>query len=158
MNFKFLIYYSIIFFFTGVNNTVFSQKNKTNIVIIYVDDLGFGDIGVNGAIGVETPYIDTLAKNGLILTDAHSSSATCTPSRYSLLTGSYAFRSNAAILEGDAPLIIDTKKETLPKMLQKAGYTTGVVGKWHLGLGKGKIDWNKRIPLGPKEVGFDYSF
>lgn len=158
MNFKYVMYYSIIFFLTGVNSTVFSQEDKPNIVIIYVDDLGFGDIGVNGAIGVKTPYIDTLAKNGLNLTDAHCSAATCTPSRYSLLTGSYAFRNNAAILEGDAPLIIDTKKETLPKMLQKAGYTTGVVGKWHLGLGEGKIDWNKRIPLGPKEVGFDYSF
>ena len=158
MNFKYLIYYSIIFFLLGVNNTTFSQDEKPNIVIIYVDDLGFGDIGVNGAIGVKTPYIDTLAKNGLNFTDAHCSAATCTPSRYSLLTGSYAFRNNAAILEGDAPLIIDTKKETLPKMLQKAGYTTGVVGKWHLGLGKGKIDWNKKIPLGPEEVGFDYSF
>ena len=138
--------------------SVFAQKQKPNIIIIYVDDLGFGDIGVNGAVGVETPHIDTLAKNGLNFTDAHCSSATCTPSRYSLLTGSYAFRNNAAILEGDAPLIIDTTKETMPAMLQKAGYKTGVVGKWHLGLGKGKIDWNKKIPLGPEEVGFDYSF
>ena len=135
-----------------------SQKVNPNIVIIYVDDLGFGDIGVNGAIGVKTPNIDRLAENGVNFTDAHCAAATCTPSRYSLLTGSYAFRNNAAILEGDAPLIIDPKKETLPKMLQKAGYTTGVVGKWHLGLGQGKIEWNKRIPLGPKEVGFDYSF
>jgi arylsulfatase A-like enzyme len=152
-------FFSIIFLFLlGVNSSVFSQKEKPNIVLIYVDDLGFGDIGVNGAIGVKTPNIDVLAKNGVNFTDAHCAAATCTPSRYALLTGSYAFRNNAAILEGDAPLIIDTKKETLPKMLQKAGYTTGVVGKWHLGLGKGKIDWNKRIPLGPKEVGFDYSF
>ena len=135
-----------------------AQKANPNIVIIYVDDLGYGDIGVNGAVGVETPHIDTLAKNGLNLTDAHCSSSTCTPSRYSLLTGSYAFRNNAAILEGDAPLIIDPNMETLPKMLQKAGYKTGVVGKWHLGLGKGKINWNEKIPLGPEEVGFDYSF
>ena len=135
-----------------------AQKINPNIVIIYVDDLGYGDIGVNGAIGVKTPHVDALAKNGLNFTDAHSSSSTCTPSRYSLLTGSYAFRNNAAILEGDAPLIIDTKKETLPAMLQKAGYKTGVVGKWHLGLGNGKVDWNKRISPGPKEVGFDYSF
>lgn len=135
-----------------------SQNNHPNIVIIYVDDLGYGDIGINGAIGVKTPHIDSLASNGLNFTDAHCSASTCTPSRYSLLTGSYAFRNNAAILEGDAPLIIDVNKETLPKMLQKVGYKTGVVGKWHLGLGAGKIDWNKRIPLGPKEVGFDYSF
>ena len=141
-----------------VNYLVSSQNLKPNIIIVYVDDLGYGDIGVNGAIGVKTPNVDELAKNGLNLIDAHSTSATCTPSRYSLLTGSYAFRNNAAILEGDAPLIIDTKKETLPAMLQKAGYITGVVGKWHLGLGKGKIDWNSTISPGPKEVGFDYSF
>ena len=139
-------------------NMLHAQKPNPNIVIIYVDDLGFGDIGVNGAIGVKTPNIDLLAENGLNFTDAHSSSATCTPSRYSLLTGSYAFRNNAAILEGDAPLVIDTNRETLPSMLQKAGYKTGVVGKWHLGLGNGKIDWNKRVTPGPKEVGFDYSF
>ncbi|GIZ09371.1 sulfatase-like hydrolase/transferase [Flavobacterium sp. UMI-01] len=135
-----------------------AQKGDPNIIIIYVDDLGYGDIGVNGAIGVKTPNVDYLANNGLNFTDAHSSASTCTPSRYSLLTGEYAFRNNAAILEGDAPLIIDTNKETLPALLQKAGYTTGVVGKWHLGLGRGKIDWNKRVSPGPKEVGFDYSF
>lgn len=93
-----------------VSCSVFSQNKKPNIVIFYVDDLGYGDIGANGAVGVKTPNVDELAKNGLNFTDAHSSSATCTPSRYSLLTGSYAFRNNAAILEGDAPLIIDTKK------------------------------------------------
>ncbi|WP_417859642.1 sulfatase family protein [Winogradskyella sediminis] len=144
--------------FLAVNSLVFAQQQKPNIVVIYVDDLGYGDIGVNGAVGVKTPHVDALAKNGLNFTDAHSSSATCTPSRYSLLTGSYAFRNNAAILEGDAPLIIDPNKETLPGMLQKAGYKTGVVGKWHLGLGRGKIDWNKKVPLGPEELGFDYSF
>lgn len=138
----------------------YGQKitDKPNIVLIYIDDLGYGDIGVNGAIGVETPNIDRLAQNGLNFTDAHSSASTCTPSRYSLLTGSYAFRKKAEILEGDAPLLIDTELRTLPDMLKDAGYKTGVVGKWHLGLGNGDVDWNARVAPGPAEVGFDYSF
>ena len=131
---------------------------KPNIIILYADDLGFGDIGVNGATGVETPNIDYLAKNGVNHTDAHCSAATCTPSRFSLLTGSYAFRNNAAVLPGDAPLIIDTSKGTLPSMLKAEGYSTGVIGKWHLGLGIGEVDWNTRIEPGPNEVGFDYSY
>ena len=135
-----------------------ADASKPNIVFIYTDDLGYGDIGIHGATGVQTPHIDKLAQDGLTFTDAHSSAATCTPSRYALLTGSYAFRRKAAILPGDAPLIIDPQKETMPSMLQKAGYKTAVVGKWHLGLGRGAVDWNKEITPGPAEVGFDYSF
>ena len=137
---------------------VCSQVKKPNIVLIYVDDLGYGDIGVNGAIGVKTPNVDKLAKNGINFTDAHATAATCTPSRYSLLTGQYAFRNKASIINGDAPLIIDTAMRTLPDMLKDAGYTTGVVGKWHLGLGDGNANWNDVVKPGPKEVGFDYSF
>lgn len=133
-------------------------QKKPNIVIIYADDLGYGDIGANGATGVKTPNIDQLAQNGVNFSDAHCSAATCTPSRFSLLTGSYAFRRNAAILPGDAPLLIDPEKGTLPSMLQKAGYKTAVVGKWHLGLGRGMVDWNKEIKPGAREVGFDYSY
>jgi arylsulfatase A-like enzyme len=142
----------------GLSITIYGQADRPNIIIIYVDDLGYGDIGVNGAIGVETPHIDKLAKNGLNFTDAHSSATTCTPSRYSLLTGRYAFRKKAHILSGDAPLLIETNRETLPKMLKRGGYKTAVVGKWHLGLGNGKINWNESIGYGPKEIGFDYSF
>lgn len=131
---------------------------KPNIVIIYADDLGFGDIGVNGAKGVKTPHIDLLASRGINFSDAHCTAATCTPSRYSLLTGSYAFRRDAEILDGDAPLIISENQGTLPKMLKRAGYTTGVVGKWHLGLGSGQVNWNERVSPGPAEIGFDYSF
>ncbi|QTE23694.1 sulfatase family protein [Polaribacter cellanae] len=133
-------------------------QQKPNIIIFYVDDLGYGDLSSYGAVGVSTPNVDKLAKNGIKYTDAHSSAATCTPSRYSLLTGQYAFRNNAHILPGDAPLLIDTKEATLSKMLKKAGYNTAVVGKWHLGLGNGETNWNEEIKPGPLEIGFDYSF
>lgn len=129
-----------------------------NIVIFYVDDLGYGDLGCYGAQGVATPNIDRLASRGIRFTDAHSTAATCTPSRFSLLTGQYAFRNQAAILPGDAPLLIEPNSYTLPAMLRKAGYKTGVVGKWHLGLGDGQIDWNAAVKPGPLEVGFDYGF
>ena len=137
---------------------VATAEDKPNIIIFYVDDLGYADVGCYGAKGVSTPNIDKLALEGVRFTDAHSSAATCTPSRYSLLTGNYAFRNNAAILPGDAPLLIDTAQLTLPKMLKNSGYRTAVVGKWHLGLGIGKVDWNKKVAPGPNEVGFDYSF
>lgn len=135
-----------------------SLREKPNIIIFYVDDLGFADLSSYGAKGVNTPNVDVLVKGGLKLTDAHSSAATCTPSRYSLLTGEYAFRNDAEILPGDAPLLIDTSKMTIPKMLGKAGYKSAVVGKWHLGLGNGNVDWNGTVSPGPLEIGFDYSF
>ncbi|HEX7367152.1 MAG TPA: arylsulfatase [Pelobium sp.] len=133
-------------------------QSKPNIIIIYADDLGYGDLSCYGATRVKTPNIDALAANGIKFTDAHCSASTCTPSRYALLTGSYAFRNNAAILPGDAPLIIDPKQETVPSMLKKAGYVTAAIGKWHLGMGNGTPNWNDSIAPGPLEVGFDYSF
>ena len=142
----------------SVNDENQIKQNKPNIVIIYVDDLGYADVGCYGAKGVETPNINRLAKNGIRFTDAHSPAATCTPSRYSLLTGEYAFRNNAKVLPGDAPLLINPEKPTIASMLKKAGYKTAVVGKWHLGLGSGKINWNEDIKPGPLEIGFDYSF
>ena len=129
-----------------------------NVIILYVDDLGYADIGSYGAMGVETPNIDILASQGIRFTDAHSTAATCTPSRYSLLTGRHGFRDNAEILPGDAPLLIRAGSNTLPSMFRRAGYKTGVVGKWHLGLGDGDINWNENISPGPLEIGFDYSF
>lgn len=137
-----------------LNNNI----NKPNIVIFYVDDLGYGDIGSYGAKGVKTPNIDELANNGIRFTDAHTTAATCTPSRYSLLTGEYAFRKNAQVLKGDAPLLISPEQPTLASMLKKSGYRTAVVGKWHLGLGNGDVNWNKAVKPGPLEIGFDYSF
>ncbi len=142
------------------NNTTTETTTKPNVVVFYVDDLGWGDVSSYGATQVSTPNIDKLANNGIRFTDGHSSSATCTPSRYSLLTGEYAFRKKARILKGDAPLLIGTNQPTLPKLLNKVGYKSAVVGKWHLGLGDGEtpLDWNGKVSPGPLEIGFDYSF
>ena len=130
-----------------------------NIVLIYADDLGYGDISANGATAVATPNIDRIAEEGVNFTSGYCTSATCTPSRFSMLTGRYAFRQQGTgILPGDAGLIIDTGKPTLASVMRQAGYRTGVVGKWHLGLGgEGGPDWNGAIKPGPNEVGFDFS-
>lgn len=131
-----------------------------NIVLIYADDLGYGDVSSYGATRVETPHIDRLAREGVRFTDAHSPSATCTPSRFAMLTGEYAWRRpGTSIARGDAPLIIPPDTTTLADILKAAGYATGVVGKWHLGLGPaGGADWNGEIAPGPLELGFDYAY
>ncbi|MDB2385572.1 sulfatase-like hydrolase/transferase, partial [Polaribacter sp.] len=135
-----------------------STKNP-NIVIIYMDDLGYGDVSAYGAKDLQTPNIDKLANGGVRFTDGHAASATCTPSRYTLLTGVYPWRNkDARILPGTAPLLIGSDQLTVPKMLKEKGYHTGVVGKWHLGLGTGHTNWNKRVSPGPNEVGFDFSY
>jgi len=132
---------------------------KPNIVVIYVDDLGYGDVGFNGATEINTPNLDKLANEGVRFTNGFASSATCTPSRYALLTGVYPWRNKRAkILPGTAPLIISTEQMTIPKMLKTKGYHTGIVGKWHLGLGTGNVNWNEKVSPGPNEVGFDYSY
>lgn len=136
-----------------------STTEKPNIVFIYFDDLGYGDVSAYGATELSTPNFDQLAHQGIKFTNGYSSSATCSPSRYAILTGSYPWRNeNAKILAGDAPLLIGVDQPTLPKMLQKQGYETAVIGKWHIGLGSGSVNWNERVKPGPNEVGFDYSY
>ena len=146
-----------------------SKQEKPNIIIIYTDDVGYGDISCYGASLVRTPNIDNLASNGLKFTNAYAASATCTPSRYSLLTGEYYWRKppgwrvgdleGTSIAPGDAGMIIDTGIPTIPLILGDAGYINAVVGKWHLGLGPlGGPDWNGIIKPAPEDIGFDYSF
>ncbi|MFZ9914577.1 MAG: sulfatase family protein [Phycisphaerales bacterium] len=133
---------------------------RPNIVLIYADDIGFGDVSCNGGATIATPNIDRIVRGGLRFTDAHCTAATCTPSRYSLLTGEYAFRrKGTGVLPGDATLITEPGRPTLPSVLRTVGYHTAVVGKWHLGLGTGQpVDWNGKISPGPLEVGFDRCF
>jgi arylsulfatase A len=142
-----------------LSSSIFSQQ-KPNVIIIMTDDLGYGDLSCYGATKISTPNIDQLAKKGMRFTDAHSTSATCTPSRYGLMTGQYPWRRNdTGILPGDAALIVPTDKTTLPSLFQKAGYKTGIVGKWHLGLGNElEKNWNGELKPGPNQVGFDYSY
>jgi len=141
--------------------SLFGQKaEKPNIIIIYADDLGYGDVSCYGATAIKTSYIDRVAQQGLKFTNAHCTSATSTPSRYSLLTGEYAWRRKGTnVLPGDASAIIAPGRTTIASVLKKAGYTTGVVGKWHLGLGPaGGPDWNGEITHSPLDIGFDYCF
>ncbi|MGN0069254.1 MAG: sulfatase-like hydrolase/transferase [Prevotella sp.] len=135
-----------------------AQEKKPNIVLIVADDLGWGDVSAYGNSTIHTPNIDRLAQGGVCLTDGHATSATSTPSRYGLFTGMYPWKNEKAkILPGDAPLLIGTDQFTMPRMFQQAGYATAAIGKWHLGMGIGKIDWNREIRPCANDIGFDYS-
>jgi arylsulfatase A-like enzyme len=136
-----------------------THMKQPNFIIIYADDLGFGDLACYGASGIPTPHLDRMANEGLRFTQSYATAATCTPSRYSLLTGAYPWRNpKAQILEGDAPMIIGQEERTLPGTLRDAGYATAVIGKWHIGLGQGSIDWNQEIRPSPLDVGFNDAY
>jgi arylsulfatase A-like enzyme len=147
----------------AAGNASAERPPAPNIVLIIADDLGYGDLGCYGATRLKTPQIDRLAAQGRRFTRGYAPSSTCTPSRYALLTGEYGWRQppkKTSILDGDAPLCIEPGRLTVPALLRRAGYTTGLVGKWHLGLGDGEhpVDFNAEIRPGPLEIGFDYAF
>ncbi len=136
-----------------------ARATKPNIVLINADDLGYGDLGCYGATKLQTPHIDRLAKEGRRFTDAHSASAVCSPSRYGLMTGQFPLRRNFWGPCGlNQELSIDTSQPTLASVLKSVGYATAIIGKWHLGVGRGKTDWNQPLKPGPMELGFDYYF
>ena len=161
IKFNYFIFGLLTFFFAcqSKESEKTAEEMKPNILIIYLDDLGYGDLSAYGATEIHTPNMDRLAHEGVKFTNAYATSATCTPSRYAILTGTYPWRNeNAKILPGTAPLLIGTDEMTVPKMLKTKGYNTGIVGKWHLGLGNGNVDWNEHVSPGPNEVGFDYAY
>lgn len=138
------------------------SSQKPNIVYILADDLGWGDIDAyNPDSAIPTPNANAFAKQSMRFTDMHASSAVCTPSRYSILTGRYCWRSRlkSGVLNGDSPALIEPSRPTVPSMLKSVGYYTAGVGKWHLGLGDApKTDYSKPLKPGPVDVGFDYYY
>ncbi|MFN4000265.1 sulfatase family protein [Algoriphagus sp.] len=154
-----------------------TPSKAPNIIIIFADDMGYGDVsGLNSNSRIQTPNLDKLVREGMSFTNAHSSASVCTPSRYGLLTGKYGFRTKSAAygIGGFDQAVIDLERETLPSILKKSGYSTAIIGKWHLGLewqtkdglpasldrttGYSNVDYTKPVKSGPNSIGFDYSF
>jgi arylsulfatase A len=150
-----------------------SPPVRPNVLLIYADDMGYGDLGVqNPESRIPTPHLDRLAREGMRFTDAHSASGVCTPSRYSLLTGRYAWRHQEDIVRSWEPPLIESDRLTLPQVLRERGYRTACIGKWHLGWDWDAIrnadvadrnspaahDWTRPVPGGPVDHGFDYYF
>lgn len=145
------------------SDTSVAAERPPNVVLIFVDDLGYGDLGCYGATKLSTPNIDRLAAEGRRFTDAHSASAVCTPSRYGLLTGQYPVRAMGGQgIWGPLPttsgLIIDTNTQTIGKVFKNKGYATACLGKWHLGFKEEPCDWQVPLRPGPQDVGFDHYF
>ena len=165
---------------TGISQFILANtpEAKPNIIIILADDMGYGDVSYLNPEGrTNTPTIDNLAQKGVIFTNAHASASVCTPSRYGILTGRYAFRSDygGKVVSGFGKPCIEQGRETMATLLKNAGYTTACIGKWHLGLnwqtkdgsdrakiisktGISNVDYSRRVSNGPNDYGFDYSF
>ena len=152
----------------SVCTTAYAQASHSNdedalpnVIFIYADDLGYGDLECYGASNVQTPNVNRLAEHGIRFTNGYAAASTSTPSRYSLLTGEYAWRRNdTGIARGDAGMIIKPWQYTMADIFKSAGYVTAALGKWHLGLGEktGKQDWNAPLPAALGDLGFDYSY
>ncbi|MEM7698270.1 MAG: arylsulfatase [Verrucomicrobiota bacterium] len=159
---RFLIpFFALALSTTGLLDSARADHHgKPNFIVIMADDLGYGDVSCYGADTFETPYIDQLAAEGIRFTSGYCSASTCTPTRYSLLTGNYAFRTpGTGIAPPSSPAVIPANTPTIASMLQGVGYKTAVVGKWHLGLGgEDGPDWNGELKPGPLEIGFDHCF
>lgn len=140
--------------------TEYKQKHP-NVILILADDLGYGDLECYGAKNVQTPHVNRLAQEGIRFTNAHAIAATSTPSRYSILTGEYAWRRlDTDVAAGNAGMIVRPEQYTLADVFKQAGYVTGAFGKWHLGLGDktGEQDWNAPLPAALGDLGFDYHY
>lgn len=143
----------------SICSTAVQAAERPNIIVIIADDLGYGDVSCYGARRVQTPSIDRLASEGVRFTSGYCSASTCTPTRFSLLTGTYAFRQKGTgIAPPNGPAVVKPGVETLPGILKRAGYATAAIGKWHLGLGDPAPDWNGELRPGPLEIGFDHCF
>lgn len=155
------------------------ESEFPNIIFVLADDLGYGDIGAyNDLCKIKTPHIDQLASEGLLFSDAHTSSSVCTPTRYGILTGRYNWRTplKQGVLTGKSKALIPKDRTTVASMLKKAGYNTAFIGKWHLGWdwalkdkdnfgGNGwdyedfdNIDFSKPVTHTPNDLGFDYAY
>ncbi len=162
---------------TAINFFPSTAQDSPNIVIIFADDMGYGDVsGLNPLARTKTPAIDQLIGQGITFSEAHASASVCTPSRYGLLTGRYAFRTDEAArgIGGFTPPVIEPERETIATLLKNAGYFTACIGKWHLGVGwqtkdgeaprlnahtgYSNVDYTKKVTGGPNDYGFDYSF
>lgn len=155
-----IAFFCLLTFFMGCKSSQKKEKaTLPNVILIYTDDVGYGDVSSYGG-QIATPHIDRLADYGILHHNAYAAAATCTPSRYALLTGQYAWREKGrGVINGDGKALISAGKQSVATLFKKAGYKTAVVGKWHLGLGDDNgIDWNGQITHTPEDIGFDQSF